>query len=103
VSGQYGSGLPAEGAGDDPQLLAAEFGPEVLSRVNFDRRRVRPNFSLDVAAGAQVYHKEQRTAELQILASDLTNRLNLINFSSLFSGTAIAPQRSIAARLKLTF
>jgi hypothetical protein len=103
MGGRYGSGLPAEGAGDDPTFLLAQFGPEIVSRVNFDRGRVRPNFSLDTEAGAEVYHKEQRRAEVQILASDLTDRLNVINFSSLFSGTAIAPQRSIAARLKLSF
>jgi len=103
AGGQYGSGLPAEGAGDDPNFLMAQFGPEILSRVNFDRGRVRPNFSLDVAAGAEVYHKEHRSAELQIQAHNLTDRLNVINFASLFSGTTIAPQRSIAARFNLTF
>jgi hypothetical protein len=101
--GQYGSGLPADTKGEDPNVLLAQFGPEVLSRVNFDRGRVRPNFSLDIAAGAELYHKEQRRADLQVQSADLTNRLNVINFASLFSGTAIAPQRSISARLKLTF
>jgi outer membrane cobalamin receptor len=101
--GQYGSGLPADTNGEDPNFLLAQFGPEILSRVNFDRGRVRPNFSLDMAAGAELYHKEQRTAELQVQLGDLTDRLNVINFASLFSGTAIAPQRSISARLKLTF
>jgi hypothetical protein len=103
AGGQYGSGLPADGAADDPNFLLAQFGSAILSRINFDRGRVRPNFSLDVAAGAELYHKEQRSAELQIQATNLTDRLNVINFASLFSGTAIAPQRSIAARLKLTF
>jgi hypothetical protein len=101
--GQYGSGLPADTNGEDPNFLLAQFGPEILSRVNFDRGRVRPNFSLDMAAGAELYHKEQRRAELQVQLADLTDRLNVINFASLFSGTAIAPQRSISARLKLTF
>jgi hypothetical protein len=103
IGGQYGSGLPAEVSGEDPNFLLAQFGPEILSRVNFDRGRVRPNFSLDSAAGAEVYHKEKRSAEVQVQLANFTNRLNVINFASLFSGTAIAPQRSISARLKLTF
>ena len=103
LGGQYGSGLPAEGASDDPSFLLAQFGPEILSRVNFDRGRVRPNFSLDAAAGAELYHHEQRSAEVEIQSNDLTDRLNVINFASLFSGTAVAPQRSVSARLKLTF
>lgn len=103
LGGQYGSGLPAEGASGGPRFLLAQFGPEILSRINFDRGRVRPNFSLDVAAGAELYHNEQRSAAFEIQSNDITGRLNVINFASLFSGTAIAPQRSISARLTLTF
>jgi hypothetical protein len=100
--GQYGSGLPADTTAD-PNFLLAQFGPEILSRVNLDRGRVRPNFSLDSAVGAELYHREQRSAEFQIQSANLTDRLNVINFASVFSGTAVAPPRSISARLKLTF
>jgi hypothetical protein len=64
---------------------------------------VRPSYSLDVAAGADLYHKEQRSAALEIQAENLTDRVNVINFASLFSGTAVGPPRSVSARLKLTF
>jgi hypothetical protein len=94
--------LPADTTAD-PTFLLAQFGPEILSRVNLDRGRVRPNFSLDLAAGAELYHSEQRSAEFQIQTANLTDRLNVINFASVFSGTAVAPPRSISARLKLTF
>jgi outer membrane cobalamin receptor len=103
LGGQYGSGLPAEVDGADRNFLLAQYGPEILGQVNLDRGRVRPNFSLDAAAGAQLYRKEQRSAELQLQSVNLTDRLNVINFASLFSGTAIAPKRSFSARLKLTF
>jgi outer membrane cobalamin receptor len=103
IGGQYGSGLPADVSGEDANFLLAEFGPEILSRVNFDRGRVRPNFSLDGAAGLNLYHKEERSATFQIQCANLTDRLNVINFASLFSGTAVAPQRSISAGVKLTF
>ncbi len=103
VSGQYGSGLPADTGGTDPSLLLAQYGPAILDRVNLERGRVRPNLSLDAAAGAELYRKEHRTASFQIQAANLNSRLNLINFASLFSGTAVAPPRSLSAHLLLTF
>jgi len=102
IGGQYGSGLPAD-TGADPNFLLAQYGPAILDQVNLARGRVKPNYALDVAAGLEVYRKEQRSATLQIQAANLTNRVNVINFASLFSGTAVAPPRSISTRLKLTF
>jgi hypothetical protein len=104
VSGQYGSGLPAElSDSEDQRFLLAQYGAAILDRVDFGRQRLRSNFSLDVAAGAQLYRKELRSAALQIQVANLTDRLNLLNFASLFSGTAVAVSRSISAGLKLTF
>ncbi len=100
---QYGSGLPADTGGANANDLLAAFGPEILSRVNLARGRVRPSFSLDAAAGAELYRKEQRSAEFQIAAANLADRLNVINFASLFSGTAVAPPRSVSVNLRLTF
>jgi hypothetical protein len=100
---QYGSGLPAEVGGADPAELLAQYGPAILSRVNFARGRVRPNFALDAAAGFEAYHKEQRSISFQIEAANLTDRVNVINFASLFSGTAVAPPRSLSAHLKFSF
>ena len=104
VSSQYGSGVPAElGGAADGDLLLAQYGPRILQRVNFGLQRVRPNFSLDAAAGAQLYRKEQRSVALQIEAANLTDRVNVLNFASLFSGTAVAAPRSLSAGLKLSF
>jgi hypothetical protein len=103
MGAQYGSGLPAEIGGADVNDLLAAFGPQILSQVNLQRGRVRPNFSLDAAAGAQVYSREHRCATLQIEAANLTDRLDVINFASIFSGTAVAPPRSVSARVKFTF
>ncbi|MBV9574395.1 MAG: TonB-dependent receptor [Acidobacteriales bacterium] len=103
AGGEYGSGLPAESEGVDVNLLLAQYGAAILDRVNLDRGRVRPNFSLDAAAGVDLYHYELRSASFQIQSANLTNRVNVINFASLFSGTAIAPPRSVSARLRLTF
>src|SRR5712691_1624896 len=91
MSAQYGSGLPADIGNSKISDLLAAFGPQILNQVDLARGRVRPNFSFDVAAGAEIYHKEQRSAALQIQVANLANRLNVINFASLFSGTAVAP------------
>jgi hypothetical protein len=55
------------------------------------------------SAGAELYRSEHRSAELQIQSTNLTDQLNVINFASVFSGTAVAPSRSIAARLRFAF
>lgn len=103
LGSQYGSGLPAEVGSADPNFLLTQYGPEILSQVNLARGRVRPNFSVDVAGGAEIYRKEQRSAVFQIQVSNLADRVNVINFASLFSGTAVAPPRSVSARLRLSF
>jgi hypothetical protein len=71
--------------------------------VNLERGRVRPNFALDAVAGFNAYRKEQRSISFQIEAANLTDRVNVINFASLFSGTGVAPPRSVSAQLKLSF
>jgi len=108
LGGEYGSGLPVQidnGPIDQTFLnfLLSQYGPAIINQVNFEKGRVRPNYSLDVAAGAEMYHKEQRSATFEIQAENLTDLVNVINFASLFSGTAVAPPRSVSARLKLTF
>jgi hypothetical protein len=103
MSAQYGSGLPADIGKADVNVLLSAYGPQILKRVDLQRGRVRPNFSLDLAAGAEVYRKERRSAALQMQVVNLADRLNVINFASLFSGTAVAPPRSVSGRLKLTF
>jgi len=100
---QYGSGLPSELSGESTSVLLAEFGTAVLQQINLSRGRVHPNFSLDAAAGVDAYRKEQYSISFQIVAANLADRLNVINFASLFSGTGIATRRSASARLKLAF
>jgi hypothetical protein len=104
LASEFGSGLPV--SLDDPvdyNSLLAQYGAAILNQVNFAAGRVRPNFSLDVSAGATLYHKEAKEISAQLQVNNLTNRLNVLNFESLFSGTAIAAPRSVSARLKLAF
>ena len=101
--GEYGSGLPADIGDTDPSLLLEQYGAAILDRVNLARGRVRPNMSVDAAVGAELYRKEQRTASFQIQAANLNNRVNVINFASLFSGTAVGTPRSLSAHLRIAF
>jgi hypothetical protein len=103
MGAQYGSGLPADIGNANVGDLLAAYGQRVLDRADLTRGRVKPNVSLDAAAGAEIYHKEQRSAALQIQVVNLTDRINVINFASLFSGTAIGEPRSVSASLRLTF
>jgi hypothetical protein len=87
----------------EPEALRQRFSERILSRVDFSRGRVRPQFSLDASAGALLYASERARARLQADVWNLTGRLNVVNFSGLFSGTALARPRSAALRLSWEF
>ena len=116
LGGRYGSGLPVELQEEHPTETAdqdtprtaggGETGPvmiplAILERVDFARGRVRPNFSLDFSLGVGLWQRDHRSLRLQVDVLNATDRLNLINFSGLFSGTALAPSRTIGARLRM--
>jgi outer membrane receptor for Fe3+-dicitrate len=100
---QYGSGLPSEADSGDISSLIGQYGPQIIARVNFGAGRVRPNFSPDASAGVDISKRESRSLAFQISGQNLTDRLNVINFAGLFSGTAIAPPRSVNASLRYEF
>jgi outer membrane cobalamin receptor len=100
---QYGSGLPVEADGSDIPSLVLQYGQQIIDKVNFNAGRVRPNFSLDASLGVDVWKRELRAVTFQITCQNLTDRLNAIDFAGLFSGTAIAPPRSVNARLRYDF
>jgi hypothetical protein len=104
ASAGYGSGLPVNlDSSPDLTFLLAQYGSAILNRINFVDGRVQPNFSLDAAAGTTLFHKEAKDVSVQLEANNLTNRVNVLNFASLFSGTAVGPPRSVSARLKVAF
>jgi outer membrane cobalamin receptor len=99
----YGSGLPVDAEGLDPATLLAQYGADILSRVNFSRGRIRPSFSLDLSAGAEVWRRDELAVRIQGDILNVTDRLNVINFAGLFSGTAIAPPRTFSLRANFEF
>jgi outer membrane receptor for Fe3+-dicitrate len=74
-----------------------------VERVNFDRNRVKPSFSLNASMGTEVWRHDAVQVRVQADAANLTNRLNVIDFAGLFSGNAVAPPRSFAVRVETTF
>ena len=99
---QYDSGLPFEFDGD-PNAVLAEYGQQVLNRVNFDTGRINPSFQLNASAGADLYKSDRVNMKFQIDGQNLTNVLDVIDFGGLFSGNAIGPSRSVALRLTTAF
>ena len=104
-SATYSSGLPVEDAGGLPVLsfLIDQYGAQVVDKVNFSRGRVSPSFALNASIGSDLWRREKRSVSAQFDALNLTDRLNVINFEGLLSGTAIAPPRSFGMRLRFEF
>lgn len=99
---EYGSGLPFEYEGTEADALA-RYGPQVVSRINFARGRIRPLLAVNSSLGVDVYKGEKMVTRFQVDGSNLNNRLNVIDFGGLFSGNAIAPARSVTMRLNTSF
>ncbi|MFY9907318.1 MAG: TonB-dependent receptor [Terriglobales bacterium] len=99
---QYDTGLPFEFEGTQQQALA-EYGQQVIDRINFARGRIYPSFQVNASAGADVYQSDHLKTRFQIDGQNLTNILDVIDFGGLFSGNAIGPSRSVALRLTTTF
>jgi hypothetical protein len=99
----YGSGLPVELNGESLPFLTAQYGAAIVNKINFDRGRVNPSFSLDASVGIDLWRKEHRSLAFQADVLNMTDRLNVINFAGFLSGTAIAPPRSVGARLRAEF
>ena len=103
LGASYGTGLPVDLNGESTSTLVEQFGPTVVDRVNLSGGRVRPLLAIDFSAAVDLYKKESRHLQLQGDIRNLNDRLNLINFASVFSGTAIAAPRTFALRLKFDY
>jgi hypothetical protein len=104
LGGSYSSGLPFQNDGPaNLDFISQQYGTDILSRVNFDRGRIRPSSSIDASAGVEVIHSDKGNLRIQTDVSNLANRLNVINFAGVFSGTAVDAPRSFAIRLRTEF
>jgi hypothetical protein len=99
---QFDSGLPFDFDGD-PATVLAQYGQQVLDRINFDRGRIDPAFQANASAGADLYKSDRVKMTLEADGQNLNNVLNVIDFGGLFSGNAIGPARSYFLRLNTRF
>jgi hypothetical protein len=100
----YGSGLPVEIDNSvDEDTLVSQYGEDILARVNLESGRVRPNFALDLGSSVTLWRQTRRQLHLRIEVANVTNRLNVINFAGIFSGTALAAPRSATVGLQFEF
>jgi len=102
LAASYGSGLPVEFEGD-PKDALEQYGPRIVGQVDFAAGRVRPSASIDAAFSATLFKTDRQQLRVQANVVNLTDRLNVINFAGLFSGTAVAPPRSFGLRLQFDF
>jgi len=102
ASSEYGSGLPFDFEGTEQQALA-EYGPDVVNRIDLNSDRIKPTLAVDASLGAQLYKTEKLALNFQADEENLNNRLNVIDFGGLFSGNAIGPPRSYSLRLAAKF
>jgi hypothetical protein len=99
---QYDSGLPFDTDSTEQQALA-EYGRQVIDRINFVRGRIYPAFQTNASAGAEIYKSDRVKLRFQADGQNLNNILDVIDFGGLFSGNAIGPSRSFALRLTTLF
>ena len=101
---RFDSGLPVVIEDDiDVNLLIQQYGRRVVDRVDFERGRVKASSSLDASVGVNLRNWGPRSLRLQGDVFNLADRLNVINFAGLFSGTAVGPRRTVAVRLDAEF
>jgi outer membrane receptor for Fe3+-dicitrate len=104
LGGWYSSGLPVELDGDlSAADFAARYSGGILEQVNFERGRIRPSASFDLSAGSTLWSRNDRSLRLKIEVTNVFDRLNVINFAGLLSGTALGSPRRFAINLETSF
>lgn len=102
LAASYGSGLPVEIEGDLSDALT-QYGPRIVGQVDVENGRVRPSSSIDAALSVIAFKSGHQQLRLQANVVNLANRLNVINFAGLFSGTALGQPRSVGVRAQFEF
>jgi hypothetical protein len=104
ASVRYDSGLVANPS--DPVAVAADPDyADLLPYVDLAAAvpRVRPRTIVDVAGGCDASSGGRRTWSVQLQATNLTNRIALYNFQSVFVGTRLVQPRTFSVRIKRYF
>jgi len=104
-SGRYDSGVPVdvEPGTTLQQFVAEGFDPRIFPLIDFQRGRVKPRTIFNFSTGVDLLPKEHVSVSLALDVQNLTDKLFVYNFESVFSGTHIGPPRLWGGRLTLKF
>ena len=81
----------------------AQYGPQMVNRLNFARGRILPPLALNSSMSFALCRGDRLQMTMHVDGENLNNRLNVLDFGGLFSGNAIAPQRSVLLRWDTRF
>jgi len=103
--GRYDSGVPVdvEPGTSLADFVAEGFDPRIFPLIDFQRGRVKPRTILNFSTGIDLFQKERVSMSTSLDVQNLTDRLFVYNFESVFSGTHIGPPRLWGGRLTLKF
>jgi TonB dependent receptor/Carboxypeptidase regulatory-like domain/TonB-dependent Receptor Plug Domain len=103
--GRYDSGVPVdvEPGTTRAEFIAEGFDARLFDLVDFQRGRVKPRMLFNFSTGVDLRQNERVALSLAVDVQNLTDRLYVYNFESVFSGTHIGPPRQLGGRLTLKF
>jgi hypothetical protein len=103
--GRYDSGVPVdvEPGTTLQQFVAQGFDARIFPLIDFQRGRVKPRTTLSLSTGVDLFQQERLGVSAALDIQNLTDKLFVYNFESVFSGTHIGPPRQWGGRLTLRF
>ena len=103
--GRYDSGVPVdvEPGTTLQQFVSQGFDPRLFNEIDFQRGRIRPRTILNFSTGVDLFRKERIGVQVAIDVQNVTDKLYLYNFESVFSGTHVGPPRLWNGRMTLNF
>jgi len=99
-SGRHESGVPLEVEDDRLEELKAAPGAEL---VDFERGRVKPRTTFNVAAGLRFFSGDRVSASVQFNVENMFDRPFAYNFGSPFEGTHFGIPRRWSGTLEFSF
>lgn len=100
LSGRHESGVPLEVEADRLEELKAAPGAEL---VNFDRGRVKPRTTFNIAAGLTLFNRDRVAGSIQFNIENMFDRAFAYNFGNPFEGTHFGIPRRWSGTLEFNF
>jgi len=100
LNARYESGTPLQVDDDDFDELASRPGAEL---VDFDRGRVKPRRSVDVALSQRLLRGDRADVSLRLSVLNATSQRWAYNFGNPFSGTHFGPGRTVQFGIRAAF